>query len=190
MSGFRPVLVVIDVQNGFVNAGSAHVVPVIADLAARWLDAGGPVIFTRYRNHPGSPFERLIGWSGLQDEQEVAFAPQVAPLTERAVVIGKTTYSALTDEMRALIAEHGYTDLFLCGIASEGCVLASALAAFDAGLVPWVLTDACASNASRMPAGEAHAAGLMLIARLTGAGQLISAAEALGRVPAAVPVPD
>ena len=32
----RAALLVIDVQNGFVNEFSAHVVPVIADLATRW----------------------------------------------------------------------------------------------------------------------------------------------------------
>ena len=39
-------LVIIDAQNGFVNERSSHVIPVIADLVARWQDAGGATIFT------------------------------------------------------------------------------------------------------------------------------------------------
>ncbi|WP_425566444.1 hypothetical protein [Nonomuraea roseoviolacea] len=54
---------VVDVQQHFVREASAHVVPVIVDLVARWQAAGGDVVFTRYVNYPGSPFERLMGWS-------------------------------------------------------------------------------------------------------------------------------
>ena len=116
MNAFRPALVVIDVQNGFVNAGSAHVVPVVADLAARWADAAGALVLTRYRNYPGSPFERLIGWTRLQDEAEIELVPELAALADRAVVADKTGYTALTPQVAALAAEHGWTDLFLCGI--------------------------------------------------------------------------
>jgi nicotinamidase-related amidase len=185
VSAFRPALVVIDVQRGFVNAGSAHVVPVVADLAARWADAGGPVVFTRYRNHPGSAFERLIGWTRLQDEAEIELVPELAVLADRAVVADKTGYTALTPQVAALAAEHGWTDLFLCGIDTASCVLITAAAVFEAGLTPWVVADACASNATSVPPEEAHAAGLMLIRRLVGAGQVITAAGALARLPVA-----
>ena len=183
MSAFRPALVVIDVQNGFVNAGSAHVVPVVADLAARWADAGGAVVLTRYRNHPGSPFERLIGWTRLQDEAEIELVPELAAVADRAVVANKTGYTALTPQVAALAAEHGWTDLFLCGIDTASCVLITAAAVFEAGLTPWVVADACASNATSVPPEEAHAAGLMLIRRLVGAGQVITSGEALDRLP-------
>ncbi|MFJ2399895.1 hypothetical protein ACIOUE_01240 [Streptomyces xanthochromogenes] len=44
----------IDVQNGFVNEHSRHVVPVIGRLIEQWEAAGAPVLFSRYFNHPGS----------------------------------------------------------------------------------------------------------------------------------------
>ncbi|MFD7537875.1 hypothetical protein [Streptomyces sp. NPDC059819] len=44
----------IDVQNGFVNEHSRHVVPVIGRLSEQWEAAGAPVLFSRYFNHPGS----------------------------------------------------------------------------------------------------------------------------------------
>jgi nicotinamidase-related amidase len=181
----RPVLVVVDVQNGFITPHSAPVVPVIADLARRWQDAGGAVIFTRYFNYPGSPYERLIGWHALQAAPETDLADEVAQLAEHpaAVVADKTAYSALTPEVLSLLAREGFTDLLICGIATDGCVLKTALDAFEAGYTPWVLSDACASNASSVPPAEVHAAALALLSRLIGAGQLITGGQALAMLP-------
>jgi nicotinamidase-related amidase len=176
---FRPLLVVIDVQNGFVNAGSAHIVAAVADLAAKWRAAGGALMFTRYRNYPGSPFERLIGWHGLHSDEDTALAPGVADLAAGAPVVDKNTYSVLAGDPGSVIADGGFTDLFLCGIATDSCVLASAVAAFDAGLTPWVVADACASSATSAPPEECHRAALMLITRMIGGRQVITSAEAL-----------
>ena len=46
MSKRRPVLVVVDVQNGFITEDSAPVVPVIVELVGRWQAIGGDVVFT------------------------------------------------------------------------------------------------------------------------------------------------
>jgi len=160
---------------------------VITRLVRRWQDAGGHVIFTRYRNYTGSPFERLIGWYGLHEPPDTDLVDGLAPFVNhpRAHVIDKTVYTALTDEGRQLFAEHGFTDLFICGIATDGCVLKTTIDAFEAGYTPWVLADACASNATRVSPEEVHQAAMMLIPRLVGAAQVISVADALGMLPVA-----
>lgn len=169
----RSVLLVIDVQNGFVNDHSRHVVPVARDLADQWLSTGGEVIFTRYHNYEGSPYERLIGWKGLRNTPETDLAPELQPYVTapNARVLDKRTYTALTNEGRKLLT--GYVDLYLCGIATDGCVLKTALDAFDGGYTPWVIEDACASNSTRHPAAEVHRTALGLMSRLIGNGQLI-----------------
>jgi nicotinamidase-related amidase len=185
MSESAAALVVVDAQNGFVNSGSAHVIPVITDLVRRWQDAGGHVIFTRYHNYPNSPYERLIGWRALHEAPETDLVDELVPFAEPpgAHVIDKTTYSAFTAQFREHIAEHGFSDLYVCGIATDGCVLATAYDAFDEGFTPWVITDACASNATSNIPDEVHQAALLLIARNLGGGQLISAEDALAAVP-------
>jgi len=142
------VLVVVDVQVGFVRSTSQRAVPVIADLVARWQAAGGDTVFTRYLNHPGSQFERLIGWSAMQPSSpEIELAPELQDAGKRATaIIDKHTYSSLTPELVGLIREHGWTDLYVCGIATESCVLKTAVDAFKAKLTPWVITDASASR--------------------------------------------
>ena len=47
----QPLLIVIDVQNGFVNQHSSHVLPVIRRLLGEWTAMGREVLFTRYHNY-------------------------------------------------------------------------------------------------------------------------------------------
>lgn len=138
------------------------------------------MVFTRYSNYPESPYERLVGWYGLHESPEIDFAPELEPYVQKpdSYVIDKTIYTAFNQEGRALFAEQGFTDLFICGIATDGCVLKTTLDAFESGYTPWVLEDACASNATRVPPQEVHRSALLLMSRLVGAGQIIRSGEA------------
>jgi nicotinamidase-related amidase len=181
----KTALIVVDVQNGFVTDDSAPVVPVIVGVVKRWQAAGGRTLFTRYHNYPDSPFERLIGWYGLHTSPEIDFVDELTPYISdsRSHIVDKTVYTALTDEGRQWISEHGFTDLLICGIATDGCVLKTTLDAFEAGFTPWMLADACASNATRLPPQEVHRSALLLASRLVGAGQVINSGDALAKLP-------
>lgn len=120
MTATRPVLVVTDVQNGFVREQSAHVVPIIAALVERWQ---GDILFTRYLNYPGSPYERLFGWRRLQSPPETDIVPELAPFMSRGIVLDKTVYGPFTTEGEELVKQRGWTDFYFCGIATESCVL-------------------------------------------------------------------
>ncbi|MEV6985018.1 isochorismatase family cysteine hydrolase [Sphaerisporangium sp. NPDC051017] len=168
------VLAVVDVQNGFVREESAHVVPVIADLVKRWQAAGGEVIFTRYLNHEGSIFQRLFSWSKLMASPEVDIVPELQPYLPMATaVIDKTIYSLFNDEGQKLMSERGWTDIYVCGIATESCVLKTAADAFERDVTPWVIEDASASHAGEV----SHEAGLLVAARFIGPRQFVRAAE-------------
>ncbi|MEU4345436.1 isochorismatase family cysteine hydrolase [Nocardia sp. NPDC023852] len=173
----RAALLVIDVQNGFVNEFSAHVVPVIADLATRWACTGRPTVYTRYWNYPGSPWERLIGWKALYGPPETDIVEELAHLVAEpgAQTLDKKVYTALTPEGLDLLSALDVTDLIICGIATDACILKTALDAFEHGYTPWVIRDAVASNATRHRATEIHESALLHISRLVGAGQVIEA---------------
>ncbi|MDT9683699.1 isochorismatase family cysteine hydrolase [Streptomyces sp. TRM76323] len=175
------VLVVIDMQNGFVNHHSRHAVPVVSDLVARWSLAGRPVVFTRYFNYPGSPYERFFRWHRLQGPPETDIVPELTEAAGRAhAVVDKTGYTLFTPEAAELIRQAGWTDLIFCGIATESCVLKSATDAFEHGYAPWIVTDACASDAGP----HVHDAGLVVARRLVGSGQLVGVEHVRGRLAA------
>lgn len=168
----KSVLIVVDVQNGFVSSKSAPIVPHVVDVVRRWEEAGGATVFTRFVNHPGSPYERLINWSRMQNSPEIDIVDDLAAASQRAVtVLDKPIYSLFTDEGAATVARHGWTDIVIVGIATESCVLKTACDAFERGLTPWVIKDAVYSHAGQ----EAHEAGLLVTSRFIGRRQLIDA---------------
>jgi nicotinamidase-related amidase len=174
MSRNGAVLVVVDVQNGFIRAESQHVVPIIADLVSRWQGGGGDVVFTRYLNYPGSPFERLIHWTELQTSPQIDIVPELKGYAESATaIVDKTIYSLFSEEGRALVSEHGWTDIYVCGIATESCVLKTAVDAFELDLTPWLLEDASASHAG----SAVHDAGVLVTSRFIGPDQVIKVAD-------------
>lgn len=164
-------LFVIDVQNGFVNDRSRHVVPVIADLIDRWEAAGGPVLFSRYFNHADSPFVRLLDWTALQEAPETDIVPELAERAARATaVIDKTTYGAFLQNVIDDFRDNAWSEVVLCGIATDSCVLKTAIDAFENNITPWLVTDACASEAGP----DVHQAGLTVARRMIGSRQLIT----------------
>lgn len=174
-------LVVIDMQNGFVNHHSRHAIPAVSDLVAQWYAADRPVIFTRYFNYPDSPYERFFQWRRLQEPPETDIVSELAEAAAHAYrVIDKDGYTLFTSEAAELIRKSGWTDLVFCGIATESCVLKSAADAFEYGYAPWIVTDACASDAGP----DVHDAGLLVARRLIGTGQLVTSEYVMGQLAA------
>lgn len=174
MSQHKPVLVVVDVQNGFVTEHSQPVVPIITDLIHRWQAAHGDVIFTRYLNYVGSPFERLIGWTKMAEGPETELVTELIPyVNPQTPIIDKYIYTLFTPEGTRVVDERRWTDLYICGIDTEVCVLKTAIDAFERNLTPWILRDACASHSGP----EAHNAGLFIASRFIGINQIIQTAD-------------
>ncbi|MEU9418396.1 isochorismatase family cysteine hydrolase [Streptomyces sp. NPDC048272] len=172
-------LLVIDVQRGFVNEHSRDIVPAVVRLVDGWRAAGAPVVFTRFHNAPGSPYETISGWKRLRTAEEQAFVEALGPfIDDTALVIDKGQASVFTPEGSQLIQDSGWSDLVLCGIDTDACVYDSATAAYQRGHRPWVVTDACASSGG----SQYHEAALLLAARNLGADQLITSEIALSRI--------
>ncbi|MFF5188735.1 isochorismatase family cysteine hydrolase [Streptomyces sp. NPDC000345] len=172
-------LLVIDVQQGFVNQHSSGVVPAIVRLVEGWRAANAPVVLTRFHNEPGSPYERITGWTKLRTTEEQAVVAELAPFIDgAAAVIDKAQASAFTPEGAEIIRNAGWTDLVLCGIDTDACVYDSAVAAYQSGYRPWIVTDACASSGG----AQYHDAALLLAARNIGASQLVTSETVLSRI--------
>ncbi|MFE3883130.1 cysteine hydrolase family protein [Streptomyces lydicus] len=163
------VLVVVDMQNGFITPETAPVVPTVVDLVERWERTGRDVVFTRFLNPPGSPYERLMHWTGFRSPPENELIAQLTDHAARSVaVVDKVQYSAFTGELDKLVRLRMWTEFVICGIATEMCVLKTAVDAFERGFRPRIVTDASQTYAG----AEAHEAGLALAARLVGPEQL------------------
>jgi nicotinamidase-related amidase len=56
------LLLVVDVQNGFVTPDTEHVVEPIAKLVKQWQKQKGQAVYSRFINLDNSPWERLLNW--------------------------------------------------------------------------------------------------------------------------------
>lgn len=157
------VLLIIDVQAGFINGFTDHLPEKMGPLAARF----DHVAATRFVNPPESPYRRLMGWERFAPESadcELAFDPG-----PNMPVFDKATYSALTNSVTAFLSMRKPDRVVLAGVATDNCILKTAVDLFETGTTPIILTDHVASHGGT----EAHQCGLLVIKRFIGERQLI-----------------
>ena len=169
----KSVLLVIDMQNGFLEEKSRHVIPNVVTLVTECQHRSITTVFTRFHNREGSPYETLIGWQRLRSEEETNIAGELSIFS--AQIIDKNFYSAFTDDFEQMLKQNGWKTLILCGVDTESCVMKTAVDAFERNLTPIVVSDACASHAGV----DVHNAGLMILERFIGKDQLVTTAEFL-----------
>ena len=167
----NPVLVVIDMQNGFLEEKSRYVISNVVALATECQQRSIPIVFTRFHNRDGSPYESLIGWRRMRTEIETSITEELAVFSGQ--IIDKDFYSAFTTDFEQLLNENDWKTLILCGVDTESCVMKTAVDAFERNLTPVVISDACASHAGV----DVHEAGLMILGRFIGKDQLVTTAE-------------
>jgi len=158
------LLVIIDVQQGFINQWTRHIPKAVETLQREY----SYVIATKFINPDPSPFRQFIGWTRFAPDNvadtDLAFAPK-----EDSLVVEKTIYSAAPNII-ALSKEKQINDVTLCGIATDNCVLKTAVDLFESSIRPIILADYCASHGGP----EAHNAGLLLLRRMVGSDQVIT----------------
>ncbi len=167
------VLVVVDMQNGFLNEKSRHIIPNVELLVRECRRLSIPVVFTRFFNRPGSPFERLIDWNEMYSPPDTDLADELQPDAE--TVVDKYFYTSFTTKMLELIEANSWRRMIVCGVTTESCVTKTAVDAFERGMVPLVVSDACASNAGE----KYHQAGLLVLEMFIGIKQILSTQEIL-----------
>ena len=150
-------LVVIDAQRAFADPASPWCTPGIeAALAGmrRLAGAFADVVYTRFvppAAPAGSWVDYYERWAFARDADPTVW-DLVAPWTGEAA-IDLPTLSKWGPELAA------HPELVVCGVSTDCCVLATALAAVDAGARVRVVADACAADP------ELHAAALAIMRR-------------------------
>lgn len=157
------LLLILDVQTGLINESTAHVPARVTSLQS----AFESVIITRLYNPQKSLFRKLLAWDALPlggQATQLAFAPRAD-----ARIIDKCCYSCVNAALLDDLRREAISRVHLCGIATEGSVLASALDLFDAGIEPVVLAQACASDADP----SLHQAALAILRKTIGKRHVI-----------------
>ncbi len=159
-------LLVVDVQEGFLNEYTRH----LPERIARLIRSGeyAPLLFTRFVNVPDSPYRRLLDWHACTSEPETRLAPEMEAFATDDTVFCKHGLAGLPDALVRYLQDHAIARIAIAGIDTDMCVLKIALDVFDLGIEPIILTDCCASTAGL----QAHLAGLAILSRNIGPHQL------------------
>lgn len=157
-------LIVIDVQNGFVSNRTEMILPKLDQLMTQFKD--GLIIATQFINVEESGFTNIMHWGRLKSAPETDVIPFVAEKATK--IVQKTTYSACTESVLELLQYNNISEVYLAGIDTDCCVLATAIELFDRNIRPIVLAQYCASNGGK----RSHNAALTVLERTIGKAQI------------------
>lgn len=151
-------LLVVDMQNDFIEGGSLSVPGSLAIIEPvknllRLFEAAGLPIFASRDYHPadhvsfraqGGPWPPhcIAGTSGAKWHPDIPM-PATTTVVSKATTAEKEAYSALdTTGLADLLHHQGVKRVFLCGLATDYCVLASGIDLLTAGYQVMLITDA------------------------------------------------
>jgi len=153
------LLIIVDVQNGFVNDNTREVLDVVNKAKEKL--KYDVCVLTKFFNSEETSFSQILNWKRFQTEEEQELS---VGIEKHDKVIYKSTYSAVTDELKTLIGQNRYKKAYVCGIETDSCVLATAFELFDNGVEPMIIIDGCAS----MRGNEFHNAAELIMRRSFG----------------------
>lgn len=148
----RKALIVVDMQQGFTAA------PALDDAIARHVrDNVGTyslLVVCRFINDLDSLYRRVLGWTEMgPGDAGVAMTPAVSAAVTAVsaqipvVLSERCSYNAVP-EIADVLNDQAISEIAVCGVETDQCVLSTVLGAFDAGLPVTVLEELCGTSAS------------------------------------------
>lgn len=171
-------LVIVDVQNGFINRFTDHIPARVLKL----IENGNfdPILFTCFVNIEGGPYRRFMDWHDCVEPPETDVVEELRPHASDSRTYRKDGYAGIPEELADYLVTNDIHRATVVGIDTDMCVLKVAMDIFDLNIEPIVLVDCCASTSGL----QSHLAGLAVLARNIGADQLRDAGLGDGRLAA------
>lgn len=169
------LLLVVDMQNAFVNEKVSPIIPNIIALIKQFKATHRPVAFSRFINSATSNYVKLLRWDSCAIGAEIEIIPDLLDYTKNAFVFDKPYYTPYTTEFEDYLTTNKITRIFICGVTTESCVLKAALDVFEDNKEPIVIEDACYCDRGI----ESHKAGIFIISRNIGRKQVKSLQKVL-----------
>ena len=129
------LLLVIDLQNDFINESSKNAIKEIGKLVNS--NKYDKVLFTRFINSSNNPTYTKLNYKGCFTDEGISICID----TKDNVVLDKGTYSAYNQELINYINDNNIDNIYICGIDVECCVLATTYNLFENNYNVYVLKD-------------------------------------------------
>ncbi len=103
----------------------------------------GEKVFSNFIDDPHSQFEEQLNWTKFQNKINQKL---LKPLNNHKVKqFQHSGYTVLTDELLHFIKSNDFTNIYLCGIYTDVCIIKTAMDIFDQKISVKVIEDACTS---------------------------------------------
>ena len=157
------ILLIVDLQKGFIKTTELERLSKrIVELSQS--DQFDFVIATRFINSPKSPFVSILNWRKMTSSPDTDLVDGL----RADIVVDKHGYSCCNEEFDAALdcitLGQKIPEIYICGLDTDCCVLASAVALFERQIRPIVLGQYCGSCGGE----EQHQAGLKCLRRIIG----------------------
>lgn len=135
----KTLLLVIDVQNDFIDSNNVHILDKISELI--YSNIYDEVAFTRFVNDKESIWYKKLNYKGCISED----GRKMAIDTKDYKVFDKKIYSAVNSELENYIKNNNIEEIYLCGFDTDACVQKTAIDLFERNYNVFVLKDYCMS---------------------------------------------
>jgi len=141
----KKALIIIDVQNYFVNELTKSLPEkIVKHVNKTDYDF---IVLTKFINKKGSNFFKLLNWKKMLSSDETEIHNSLIKFSDKKNVFAKTSYSIFKAKgLNEYLEKNKISSLYLCGINTEACVLASAFEGFDLGFDVKIIKELCSSN--------------------------------------------
>jgi len=135
----KTLLLVIDVQNDFVDSNNIDILEKINKL----IDSNkyNEVAFTRFINDEDSIWYKKLNYKGCITEN----GRKIVIDTKNYKIFDKRIYSAVNNELEEYIKINNIEEIYLCGFDTDACVQKTAIDLFEKNYNVFVLKDYCMS---------------------------------------------
>lgn len=157
------LLLVIDVQNDFINEHTKNTLTKIKELVDS--NKYDLTAFTRFINDENSIWYKKLNYKGCITKE----GQSIAIDTKNNKVFDKTVYTAVNDALKNYIRENNISEIYLCGFDTDACIQKTAIDLFEQNYDVYVLKDYCMSHAGK----EIHDFYIDNLARLIGNDRII-----------------
>lgn len=152
----KTCLVIIDMQNGFINEHTRHLISKIKEFIEK--SNFDNVVATQYVNHPDTACYKFEGWKEcMQGTTSTDIVKELKPLIQRT--FKKDKYSCWNSQFKQFVKENKFNKLFFVGVNTGCCVLHSAFDAYNDLQDCCVIENLCGSTSGE----SSHKAAIQIL---------------------------
>lgn len=140
----KKAIVIIDVQNMFINNKTKDIPEKITNHLEK--NNYDYIIFTRFINDKESQIYKKLKWNKCFESPDIDIHLKLKKYVNQNNIFDKNVYSIFKQkELLKLFKENDINNIYLCGLNSDACVLASAFEGFDLGFNIVILKELTAT---------------------------------------------